>query len=218
MAVTTGVFGVTAPTGAARPAWFPDGLAGWTIDSNLNEQRWRNLPSPFNRALLRIGGSGFVLPTAAVLEAALTTDDIIEFWGILEGQFAPRDNQGNTIDIATHNALHVWIGGHMATAGSPNDPVFFLHHCNIDRLWAKWQVTHSGSGHYPANSTTPQGFEIPIGHRLNDPMWPWVGSEAGYEPLDTGIAGYLHSYSDNPPLRPVDVLDTSSPFLDYNYE
>ena len=25
---------------------------------------------------------------------------------------------------------------------SPNDPVFFLHHCNIDRLWEKWQRLH----------------------------------------------------------------------------
>ncbi len=24
------------------------------------------------------------------------------------------------------------------------DPIFFLHHCNIDRLWAEWQ----DSGHY----------------------------------------------------------------------
>jgi hypothetical protein len=30
--------------------------------------------------------------------------------------------------------------GHLST--SPNDPMFFAHHQNIDRLWAKWQKLH----------------------------------------------------------------------------
>jgi len=29
-------------------------------------------------------------------------------------------------------------------ACSTADPMFFMHHCNIDRLWAEWQ----DSGHY----------------------------------------------------------------------
>jgi tyrosinase len=32
-----------------------------------------------------------------------------------------------------HNAVHVWVGGDMGISTSPNDPVFFLHHCNVDR-------------------------------------------------------------------------------------
>jgi tyrosinase len=23
---------------------------------------------------------------------------------------------------------------------SPRDPIFWLHHCNIDRLWAEWNA------------------------------------------------------------------------------
>ena len=30
----------------------------------------------------------------------------------------------------------------MVDMTSPNDPVFWLHHCNIDRLWAEWRVQH----------------------------------------------------------------------------
>ena len=38
-----------------------------------------------------------------------------------------------------HNRVHVWVGGTMEFMTSPNDPVFFLNHCNVDRLWAYWQ-------------------------------------------------------------------------------
>jgi tyrosinase len=41
-----------------------------------------------------------------------------------------------------HNAIHVWIGGDMRVMTSPNDPIFFLHHCNIDRLWWQWQLAN----------------------------------------------------------------------------
>jgi tyrosinase len=38
-----------------------------------------------------------------------------------------------------HGRVHIFIGGNMVSNSSPNDPVFFLHHCNVDRLWAEWQ-------------------------------------------------------------------------------
>ncbi|KAF8243965.1 Di-copper centre-containing protein [Wilcoxina mikolae CBS 423.85] len=46
---------------------------------------------------------------------------------------------------SVHNSLHSWIGGngHM---GDPSvagfDPIFWLHHCNIDRMYALWQALH----------------------------------------------------------------------------
>lgn len=49
---------------------------------------------------------------------------------------------------AMHNAVHVWVGGQMQTASSPNDPAFFLHHANIDRLWSQWQARY-GNDAYP---------------------------------------------------------------------
>ena len=46
-----------------------------------------------------------------------------------------------------HNGVHVWVGGQMQTGSSPNDPVFFLHHANVDRLWSMWQARY-GSDNY----------------------------------------------------------------------
>lgn len=38
-----------------------------------------------------------------------------------------------------HNSVHVSVGGHMRTASSPSDPIFWLHHGFIDKIWADWQ-------------------------------------------------------------------------------
>ncbi|KAK8093302.1 uncharacterized protein PG998_014183 [Apiospora kogelbergensis] len=39
-----------------------------------------------------------------------------------------------------HGAIHSAVGGDMSPATSPNDPIFFLHHAQIDRLWTLWQM------------------------------------------------------------------------------
>ena len=33
----------------------------------------------------------------------------------------------------THGPPHGWVGGNMSTARSPEDPIFFLHHCFVDK-------------------------------------------------------------------------------------
>ncbi|UQC87199.1 uncharacterized protein CLUP02_12701 [Colletotrichum lupini] len=38
-----------------------------------------------------------------------------------------------------HAQIHSIIFGDMGPATSPNEPLFFLHHGNVDRAWAKWQ-------------------------------------------------------------------------------
>ncbi|WP_368734627.1 tyrosinase family protein, partial [Bacillus sp. GbtcB15] len=53
-----------------------------------------------------------------------------------------------------HNDPHNWVGGVMAGAGSPEEPVFWLHHSNIDRLWAIWQREHLNEPYLPTSGTT----------------------------------------------------------------
>jgi tyrosinase len=51
----------------------------------------------------------------------------------------------SAIEGAVHASVHNAVGGDMATAASPSDPLFWLHHANIDRLWVKWQKKHPGA-------------------------------------------------------------------------
>jgi hypothetical protein len=45
-----------------------------------------------------------------------------------------------TLEQSAHNNVHNWIGGNMASFdGAGFDPMFALHHGNVDRLWAAWR-------------------------------------------------------------------------------
>ena len=48
------------------------------------------------------------------------------------------------LELGLHGAVHNAVGGDMADRGSPTDPVFWLHHANIDRIWGKWQKKNPG--------------------------------------------------------------------------
>jgi Common central domain of tyrosinase/von Willebrand factor type A domain len=104
-----------------------------------------------------------------------------------------------------HNRIHVWVGGDMGPGTSPNDPVFFLHHCNVDRLWAQWQHTQPGSGYEP----TAGG---PVGHNLNDVMQHLT--IAGATPANSldyrRTLGFI--YDTDPPL--VDLATPNVSFQD----
>ena len=59
----------------------------------------------------------------------------------------PSANVFSTLEAFPHNKVHNYIGGYGAHAApwgnmtnnlSPVDPIFFLHHSNMDRLWDVW--------------------------------------------------------------------------------
>lgn len=88
-----------------------------------------------------------------------------------------RNMEGNP-----HGSAHVSFGGSISQIPTAaKDPLFFLLHCNVDRLWAKWQKQF---GRY--NPALAASFDSnptnPIGHNLTDTMWPWNGITGGTRP------------------------------------
>ncbi|MGH2353547.1 MAG: tyrosinase family protein, partial [Chloroflexota bacterium] len=82
-----------------------------------------------------------------VIEATLETADFVTFaserstdplipvaYGILEG--------------TPHNYIHRFVGGRQGNMANPalaaRDPIFWLHHANVDRLWTAWAAAHAG--------------------------------------------------------------------------
>lgn len=101
-------------------------------------------------ALRRALGSAGSLPRASQVNASLARTSYTPF--------------NSDLEVFVHNGVHNWVGGSMSAGSAPNDPVFFLHHCNVDRLWAVWQTQHPGVPHFVGGGP---------GFGLNDPMQPW---------------------------------------------
>jgi hypothetical protein len=56
----------------------------------------------------------------------------------------------SSLESAVHGGTHNAVGGDMAGAASPTDPLFWLHHAFIDKVWADWQASANGTD--PPNS------------------------------------------------------------------
>ncbi|KAI8057866.1 hypothetical protein BDF22DRAFT_662631 [Syncephalis plumigaleata] len=67
--------------------------------------------------------------TEVVQQLITKTDDFPEFTRKLES--------------IMHARVHIGLGGHMNTMQSAVDPIFYLHHAMIDKIWATWQRIHS---------------------------------------------------------------------------
>lgn len=85
---------------------------------------------------------------------------------------------GSIEDI--HNAVHNYVGGPNGQMSSPPisafDPIFWLHHTNIDRLFAIWQAVHgdpadpltyvttkpAGWGNFTTKENDPETIDTPL--------------------------------------------------------
>ncbi|KAG9497468.1 hypothetical protein J7337_010329 [Fusarium musae] len=71
-----------------------------------------------------------------VVDWTLGAKDFFEFDQRVQGGVS-AESQGY------HGGGHLAIGGSLGEMGdmysSPGDPIFWLHHTNVDRLWDKWQ-------------------------------------------------------------------------------
>jgi tyrosinase len=106
-----------------------------------------NIPAEFTDP-----GSGNPLYTSRAntnVSKALTmapfSSTLINFQRGMSKAFEP------SIESAPHNPVHDIIGGLMTTMQSPLDPIFWLHHANVDRLWSAW-VRAGGGRNMPAKS------------------------------------------------------------------
>jgi tyrosinase len=56
----------------------------------------------------------------------------------------PSSSGSGAVERSPHNNVHNDVGGNMAQGESPRDPIFWLHHANIDRLWKRWIALGNG--------------------------------------------------------------------------
>ena len=95
---------------------------------------FRVVGSPLFRATRNAGpnaGVGISAGSVALTSLAQTT----------YGPSGAAQGFNAALDFGLHGNVHVWIGNAQGMGQVPwaaNDPIFWMHHCNIDRLWASW--------------------------------------------------------------------------------
>jgi hypothetical protein len=213
--IARGYFAFNAPgtpgNSLPAPAWWPAGLSGWQIKKSLSHIFGTTLRRRLDVRSLTVPEDIRRLMRTSVYHDSGTVTEVDPIDGSLYKNprgFWNRLEAGRRL----HNFGHGWVGGHMGHPyTSPNDPIFFFHHCNIDRLWAEWQENgHAGTPFYPG-----PGSGEDEGHKLNDSMWPWVGTGAPYTPNELPKDAPIPDFTGENQRTPADVIDIS--VLDYAY-
>jgi hypothetical protein len=137
------------PTQAAIPE-------AYRIPANATNPLYNNTRNP-------IYNSGANLPQANVqyniafnaTNFTIGTLGATSFGGLTVSQPAhlPSFLGSGLLERSPHNNVHNDISGDMASLESPRDPVFILHHANIDRLWNRWIAQGNGRENPTNNST-----------------------------------------------------------------
>ncbi|KAI1335926.1 hypothetical protein F5Y15DRAFT_220817 [Xylariaceae sp. FL0016] len=115
------------------------------------------------------------------------------------------DSFFEAFETGAHNSIPQFVRGEWLSLTAPNDPVFFLHHAQVDRLWWLWQQrdpeTRLREFHGPAQDfLTGHGGE-------GDASTSAEASATDMLPM-AGLA---------PDRHVVDVMDTEGGFLCYVY-
>lgn len=56
----------------------------------------------------------------------------------------------NRLDRGLHGFIHVWLEGTMSSVATAGwDPIFYSHHCKVDRIWYLWQLKHNSLDRIP---------------------------------------------------------------------
>jgi tyrosinase len=139
-----------------------------------------------------------------------TTSGDLGFGGTATGFNHPGQVFGaNSVESAPHNAIHVDVGGQWNEGGvaingwmiDPDtaalDPIFWLHHANIDRLWSVWNGI-SLSNTNPAGSVNVGGQPI---------SWSTSVQFSFYDANGNVVT-----------MTPSQVLDTTTTTFSYDYE
>ena len=142
----------SSPEGQHFPAW----LAGVTPTVHTPTRTINVIRAP--------GSDGQLATIAAGVPTAMAKTSYDTFTAPING---------------IHGSVHIWVGGTMSDASvSPADPVFWLHHANLDRLWWQWYNSSAGNHQNPTLSGSDAVMD------------PWTYTEADVRNIAT--LGYTY--------------------------
>jgi tyrosinase len=183
------------------------GLPYWDY-SNPTSTKFRKVPPEFtvekrtvNGQLIAnslfISGRGLTMPPDDT-DVVTALADPMFVRPLPESGFGGVENFGSfgLIEDRPHNQIHMAIGALMSrTTTAAQDPIFWLHHSNIDRLWEVWRQL-------------PGSMDLPTQPGVDPALvkaWKSAKYVFGNTAAKTTIRGSV-------------LLDTNATALDYHYE
>ncbi len=124
---------------------------------------------------------------------------------------------------AAHNSAHGFIGGTLGNSHiSFRDPFVFLLHCNVDRLYARWQTDPPHSERLNSDGVY-SGLTVDELAQLNENVEPWStghGSFHDIRPWSEPGMGEPHTYKDPSVVNPpnYDTNHILGPHLQWSFE
>ncbi len=117
---------------------------------------------------------------------ARTDNEFGDFFGSQNPSGEPGMGFAGSGEQYGHNLVHLFVGGRMRNlVDSPLDPIFWLHHSNVDRQWVIWTEIH-GAQSYP----TAWGGEPCTGYVDDDGYL--APARRAEEAIDTRTLGYTY--------------------------
>ncbi|KAL1919183.1 uncharacterized protein VTP21DRAFT_2565 [Calcarisporiella thermophila] len=133
-------------------------------------------------------GDGSASPHCLERQINLSKDEVRDPYR-LQNIISTRDDYDDfrsAIEVP-HDSIHVGVGGDMLDLASPNDPIFYMHHAFVDKLWADWQ-SRDPSFVYRYSGTNSDGSTASIYDTLtpfNTQVW---------STMDTTSDGFCYRY------------------------
>lgn len=189
-------------------------LPYWNYSASANAAR---LPEPFRDRNLPDGSPNHLFvnerdPRANRGQSFATSTDTDITGALAEPTFGAaggsngfggarvRSHAGNgvgVLEVTPHGLMHVAVSGPSASGfmGSftraPLDPIFWLHHCNIDRLWKVWRRSASSHTDPTENAWLDEPFDF---HDATGAAVTMTSKQV----LDTRAAPLSYVYDDDP--------------------
>jgi len=115
------------------------------------------------------------------------------------------------LEIQPHDNVHDNVGGIMSNVPTAAmDPIFFVHHCQIDRLWAAWQAAGGSTYNWGTSSTDPTQAEWETRKFSFVDEKGVVVTVTAWGQLDTKKMGYEYDNLPAPP-PPAAVVAAATP-------
>jgi tyrosinase len=138
--------------------------------------------------------AGGLLPASAVESEQALVPTVFFSTSPIGTSFGGGKGGGSgTLERQPHNIIHVVLGGSTGWMSDPDfaakDPIFWLHHANIDRLWTRW-IARGGGRANPTDSDWT-GTKFTFFNESGTPV-----EMTGQEILDT-VAQLDYRYDDS---------------------